>query len=116
MGQDFDALILAEFGEANTTPPPLNAVFFREDGTPIARVYVNADGMLDVEGDPADFTEAAEIFAEALMSAWQARMTGGQLWCGSRVAGHRRTIPRAAAGEATRSTGGRDSTAPGSSP
>lgn len=77
MADEFAEMVWEEFGVIDTTPAPLNAVFYRADGTPIARLYENQDGMLDVEGDPADFTEAAEMFAEALMLAWARKMTGG---------------------------------------
>jgi hypothetical protein len=77
--QAFADLVSIEFGQAiDVEPPRFNTVIMGSGGRILAQFCENEDGQLDVIGEPEDFTDAAELFAQALMQMWiMTRQAGG---------------------------------------
>jgi hypothetical protein len=48
------------------TPPPFNLQIMNNRNECVLRIFESADGKLDVEADPADYTESAYQFINAL--------------------------------------------------
>lgn len=77
--QAFADLVSIEYGQViDAEPPRFHMVIMGAHGIELARFFENEDGQLDVAGDPADFTAAAELFVEAVMQMWgMLRKAGG---------------------------------------